>query len=115
MRWLRTPARTLAFLGSLSLICNMPAGAAIIEANFQTPSVTGEVVFDNTGRSFAYANLGGWDFAGMIVAEVFTDASATMIGEALYIVDADDTAACEFAIAVADWQGMGLGQRIAAA
>jgi GNAT superfamily N-acetyltransferase len=53
------------------------------------------------------------DYIGHValVAEVFTDASATMIGEARYIVDASDAAACEFAVAVAaDWQGRGLAR-----
>lgn len=46
-----------------------------------------------------------------LVAEVFTDASANMIGEARYIVDAGDAAVCEFAVAVTgDWQRMGLGR-----
>jgi acetyltransferase len=53
------------------------------------------------------------DYIGHValVAEVFSDAGATMVGEARYIVDAGDAAACEFAVAVADaWQGMGLAR-----
>jgi acetyltransferase len=53
------------------------------------------------------------DYIGHVglIAEVFMDASATMIGEARYVVEAGDAAACEFAVAVADaWQGMGLAR-----
>jgi RimJ/RimL family protein N-acetyltransferase len=55
------------------------------------------------------------DYVGHValVAEMFTDVGATMIGEARYIVDAGDAAACEFAVAVAaDWQGTGLGRAL---
>jgi acetyltransferase len=45
-----------------------------------------------------------------LLAEVFVGGRQTMIGEARYIVDGCDPAACEFAIAVADvWQLRGLG------
>ncbi len=53
------------------------------------------------------------DYVGHValIAEVFTDVGAMMIGEARYVVDAGDAAACEFAVAVADgWQGMGLAR-----
>jgi acetyltransferase len=55
------------------------------------------------------------DYIGHValIAEVFADAGAMMIGEAQYIVDAGDAGACEFAVAVADdWQGMGLARRL---
>jgi acetyltransferase len=53
------------------------------------------------------------DYIGHValVAELFTDAGATMVGEARYVVDTGDAAACEFAVAVADaWRGMGLAR-----
>jgi acetyltransferase len=53
------------------------------------------------------------DYIGHLarVAELFTDAGEAMVGEARYVVDAGDAAACEFAVAVADaWHGMGLAR-----
>src|SRR6202040_1956398 len=41
--------------------------------------------------------------------------SETMVGEARYVIDEHDPAACEFAIAVADdWQGCGIGRALLA-
>ena len=46
-----------------------------------------------------------------LLAEVFVGGRQTMIGEARYIVDACDSTACEFAIAIADvWQVHGLAR-----
>ena len=48
-----------------------------------------------------------------LIATIFADAGETMIGEARYVVDEGDAAACEFAVAVADaWQGMGLARTL---
>lgn len=50
-----------------------------------------------------------------IIAAIFTDSGETMIGEACYIVDESDAAACEFGIAVTDdWQGKGLARSLLA-
>ena len=48
-----------------------------------------------------------------LLAEVFHGGRETMIGEARYVVDADDSQLCEFAISVADgWQRCGLGSAL---
>jgi acetyltransferase len=48
-----------------------------------------------------------------LLAEIFTDAGETMIGEARYVVDAHDPGVCEVAIAVADaWRGTGLARTL---
>jgi acetyltransferase len=48
-----------------------------------------------------------------LLAEVFADGRETMIGEARYVVDERDPAACEFAIAVADdWQTCGIARAL---
>jgi GNAT superfamily N-acetyltransferase len=48
-----------------------------------------------------------------LLAEVFADGRETMIGEARYVVDERDPAACEFAIAVADdWQTRGIARAL---
>jgi acetyltransferase len=50
-----------------------------------------------------------------LLAEVFEDWREAMIGEARYVVDERDPAACEFAIAVADdWQAHGIARQAAA-
>ena len=47
-----------------------------------------------------------------LVAEVFTDAAETIVGEGRYVMDASGTGA-EFAVAVADgWQGKGIGRHL---
>ena len=49
----------------------------------------------------------------MLLAAIVTDAGETMIGEARYVVDAQDAGACEVAIAVADgWRGTGLARAL---
>lgn len=48
-----------------------------------------------------------------LIATTFAGAREAMIGEARYVVDEDDAATCESAVAVADdWQGMGLGRAL---
>jgi acetyltransferase len=48
-----------------------------------------------------------------LLAEVVEDGRETMIGEARYVVDERDPAACEFALAVADeWQARGIGRAL---
>ena len=48
-----------------------------------------------------------------LLAEVFDGRRETMIGEARYVVDADDRELCEFAISVADsWRRCGLGSAL---
>ena len=48
-----------------------------------------------------------------LLAEVFDGGRETMIGEARYVVDADDRELCEFAISVADgWRQRGLGSAL---
>jgi acetyltransferase len=48
-----------------------------------------------------------------LLAEVFADRRETMVGEARYVVDENDPATCEFAIAVADdWQACGIGRTL---
>jgi acetyltransferase len=48
-----------------------------------------------------------------LLAEVFEGGRETMIGEARYVVDADDSELCEFAISVADgWRRCGLGRAL---
>jgi acetyltransferase len=48
-----------------------------------------------------------------LIATVLTDAGETMIGEARYVVDEGDAAACEFALSVADeCQGKGLASTL---
>jgi acetyltransferase len=48
-----------------------------------------------------------------LLAEVFDGGRETMIGEARYVVDADDRELCEFAISVADgWRRCGLGSAL---
>jgi acetyltransferase len=50
-----------------------------------------------------------------LLAEVFEDRSEIMVAEARYVIDEHDSAACEFAIAVADnWQGCGIGRALLA-
>lgn len=47
------------------------------------------------------------------LVETVKDGEPTMIAEARYVVDANDTAVCEFAIAVADeWHGRGLARML---
>ncbi len=46
-----------------------------------------------------------------LLAEIFKDSREIMIGEARYVVDEDDPAVCEFALAVSDdWQACGIGR-----
>jgi acetyltransferase len=48
-----------------------------------------------------------------LLAEVFDRGRETMIGEARYVVDANDRQLCEFAISVADgWRRCGLGSTL---
>ena len=48
-----------------------------------------------------------------LLAEVFDGGRETMIGEARYVVDANDRELCEFAISVADgWRRCGLGSAL---
>jgi acetyltransferase len=48
-----------------------------------------------------------------LLAEVFDGGREMMIGEARYVVDADDREQCEFAISVADgWRRCGLGSAL---
>jgi acetyltransferase len=48
-----------------------------------------------------------------LLAEVFEDGHEIMIGEARYVVDANDAEICEFAIAVADdWQAHGIARAL---
>ena len=48
-----------------------------------------------------------------LLAEVFDGGRETMIGEARYVVDANDRERCEFAISVADgWRRCGLGSAL---
>jgi len=48
-----------------------------------------------------------------LLAEVFEDRSEIMVAEARYVIDEHDSAACEFAIAVADnWQACGIGRAL---
>jgi len=48
-----------------------------------------------------------------LLAEVFENGCEIMIGEARYVVDAGDPAACEFAICVADdWHVRGIGRAL---
>ncbi len=48
-----------------------------------------------------------------LLAEVFEDKRETMVGEARYVVNAHDSATCEFALVVADyWQRCGIGRAL---
>jgi acetyltransferase len=48
-----------------------------------------------------------------LLAEVLEDEREIMVGEARYVVDQDDSGACEFALAVADhWQRCGIGRAL---
>ena len=48
-----------------------------------------------------------------LLAEVFDDGREIMIGEARYVVNKHDPAACEFALPVADdWQACGIGRAL---
>jgi acetyltransferase len=48
-----------------------------------------------------------------LLAEVFEDRRETMVGEARYVIDQHDSAACEFALVVADhWQRCGIGRAL---
>jgi len=48
-----------------------------------------------------------------LLAEVFEDGREIMVGEARYVVDADDAQSCELAIAVADhWQAKGIARAL---
>jgi acetyltransferase len=61
--------------------------------------------------------LGKIDYSShlALLAEIFEDRSEIMVGEARYVIDEHDSAACEFAIAVADnWQGCGVGRALLA-
>jgi acetyltransferase len=50
-----------------------------------------------------------------LLAEVLEDKREIMVGEARYVVDQDDSAACEFALVVADhWQRCGIGRALIA-
>jgi GNAT superfamily N-acetyltransferase len=63
------------------------------------------------------ARLDKFDYTSHValLAEVVEDRSEMMVGEARYVMDEHDPAACEFAIAVADnWQGYGIGRALLA-
>ncbi len=50
-----------------------------------------------------------------LLAEIFKDGREIMVGEARYVVDEDDPAVCEFALAVSDdWQACGIGRALLA-
>lgn len=61
--------------------------------------------------------LGKFDYSRhlALLAEVFDGERETMVGEARYVIDEHDPAACEFALAVADdWQAFGIGRALLA-